>query len=175
MGQTGKEAIMVWKVSEGTFQNTALDSLGVMAVVRVSDTLGDLSQDPQHGEAVLVVDDRATKAQKQALIALANDLAGDLIKDVKAVESAPMDVNIGTCSKSGCASAKAGNLVDISTRCLNDGDHVCGNETAFYPPLTEIAGAYPAYTEVAAYSGDALEATWSNADTRSAFIGSFMR
>ena len=33
MGLTGKEAIMVWSVKEGSWQGTALDGLSVIAVV----------------------------------------------------------------------------------------------------------------------------------------------
>jgi len=56
MGLTGKEAIMVWSVKEGSWQGTALDGLSVIAVVRADGTLGDLRFQPRAGKAILIVD-----------------------------------------------------------------------------------------------------------------------
>jgi hypothetical protein len=84
-----------------------------------------------------------------------------------------MEVALGTCAKAGCASVKAGGLVEISTRCLGGKDHLCGNEQTFYPPLTNVNGAYPVYMELAAYRGNGLDLTWEWTGQRSAFLASF--
>jgi hypothetical protein len=107
------------------------------------------------------------------LIDIACSLAGKLIKEVVEIKSSPMEVALGTCAKAGCASVKAGGLVEISTRCLGGKDHLCGNEETFYPPLTEVKGAYPAYTELAAYRGNGLNLTWESTGQRSAFLAAF--
>ena len=86
-----------------------------------------------------------------------------------------MAVALGACAKKGCASVKAGNLVKITTRCLGGDDHLCGNEETFYPPLTDVSGAFPAYTELASFQGSGLNLTWEMVERRSAFIGSFTR
>ena len=86
-----------------------------------------------------------------------------------------MNVALGTCDKAGCARVKAGSLVNVTTRCLGGKDHLCGNEEVFYPPLTEVNGAYPAFTEIASYTGDGLNATWQNIGQRSAFLATFSR
>src|SRR5262245_52026042 len=56
MGLTGKEAMMVWSVREGSWKGTTLDGLSVIAVVRTDGTLGDVRYEPRSGKAVLIVD-----------------------------------------------------------------------------------------------------------------------
>src|SRR5881397_3784306 len=102
-------------------------------------------------------------------------MASKLIKDVVAVRTAPIEARVGTCANAGCASVKAGNLVELSTRCLGGHDHLCGNEETFYPPLTSVRDAYPVFTELASYEGSGLNLTWEMVEKRSAFIGAFAR
>ena len=173
MGLTGKEGIMVWSVRDGNWKGTSLEGLSVIAVVRTDGTLGDLHYQPRSGKAVLIVDARANSEQRVALTDLACSLAGKLIKEVVEIKTSRMEVALGTCAKAGCASVKAGGLVEISTRCLGGKDHLCGNEQTFYPPLTNVNGAYPVYMELAAYRGNGLDLTWEWTGQRSAFLGAF--
>jgi hypothetical protein len=173
MGLTGKEGIMVWSVRDGNWKGTSLEGLSVIAVVRTDGTLGDLHYQPRSGKAVLIVDARANSEQRVALTDLACSLAGKLIKEVVEIKTSRMEVALGTCAKAGCASVKAGNLVEISTRCLGGKDHLCGNEQTFYPPLTNVNGAYPVYMELAAYRGNGLDLTWEWTGQRSAFLAAF--
>ena len=175
MGLAGKEGILVWSVREGTWNGTALDGLSVIAVVRTDGTMGDLRYQPQSGRAVLILDAKADARQRVALADLARSMTGKLIKEVVEVKTSDIESKIGTCTKAGCASVKAGNLVEISTRCLGGKDHVCGNEENFYPPLTEVNGAYAAFTEVASFKGSGLNLTWESIGQRSAFLAAFSR
>ena len=175
MNVTGKEGIMVWSVREGNWQGTSLSGLSVIAVVCTDGTLGDVRYQPRAGRAVLIVDENADATQRQALSDLARSLAGKLIQQVVEVRTARIDAKVGTCAKAGCASVKAGDLVEINTRCLGGNDHLCGNEETFYPPLTRVDGARPAYTEVASYKGNGLNRTWEATGQRSAFLATFSR
>ncbi len=175
MGLSGKEGILVWSIRHGTWNGVPLDGLNVIAVVRADGTLGDLRYQPRRGKAVLVVDRMATAKQQAALIDLARSLAGGLIQEVAEVKAASMEVAIGACARKGCASVKAGKLVEISTRCLGAKDHLCGNEETFYPPLTDVDGACPAFAELASYAGSGLNLTWDWVEKRNAFTGSFAR
>jgi len=175
MGLSGKEGILVWSVRQGTWNGVPLDGLNVIAVVRADGTLGDLRYQPRRGKAVLVVDRMATPKQQAALVDLARSLAGGLIQEVAEVKAASMEVAIGACARKGCASVKAGKLVEISTRCLGAKDHLCGNEETFYPPLTDVTGACPAFAELASYAGSGLNLTWDWVEKRNAFTGSFAR
>jgi len=175
MGLSGKEGILVWSVRQGAWNGVPLDGLNVIAVVRADGTMGDLRYQPRRGKAVLVVDRMATAKQQAALIDLARSLAGGLIQEVAEVKAASMEVAIGACARKGCASVKAGKLVEINTRCLGAKDHLCGNEETFYPPLTDVDGACPAFAELASYAGSGLNLTWDWVEKRNAFTGSFAR
>jgi hypothetical protein len=173
MGLTGKEAIMVWSVREGSWKGTALDGLSVIAVLRTDGTLGDVRYEPRSGKAVLIVDARANTDQQDALKDLARSMAGKLIAEVAAVKISSIDAKMGACAKSGCAAVKAGDIVNISTRCFGENDHVCGNEDIFYQPLTDVTEATPAFTEMASFKGSGLNLTWQATGQRSAFLAAF--
>jgi len=175
MGLSGKEGMLVWSVREGAWKGIKLDGLNVIAVVRTDGTLGDLRYQPRSGKAVLVVDAAATQKQRDALVDFARAMAGSLIREVAEVKTAPMQVALGTCDGRGCASVKAGDLVQITTRCLGSKDHLCGNEETFYPPLTQVTGAYPVFTELASFDGSGLNLTWAMVEKRNAFLGHFAR
>jgi len=175
MGLSGKEAILVWSIREGQWKNTALDGLKVIAVVKTEDTLGDQSYQPRTGKAVLVVDAKATSEQREALLDFARARAGKLIGEVANVKSLNIESSLGTCKSGGCATVKAGNLININTRCFGENDHKCGNESTYYPPLTEVNGAYPAFTELATFKGTGLNVTFEATGQRSAFLASFSR
>ena len=175
MGLTGKEGILVWSIREGSWNGIDLAGLNVIAVVRTDGTLGNLRSEPRSGKTVLIVDAKANSEQREALKDMACSMAGKLIKEVVDTKTSAMQVSFATCHKAGCASVKAGNLVEISTRCLGGKDHLCGNEEVYYPPLTEVQGAYPAFTELAAYKGNGLNLTWEATGQRSAFLASFGR
>ncbi len=173
MNLTGKEGMLFWSVKEGSWNGVDLKGLNVMAVVRANGTLGDLHYNPRSGDTVLIVDAKGDSAQKQALADFAQRMGGNLISHVVDVKSAPIESSLGTCSKKGCASVQAGDLVEISTSCLSAKHDVCGNEETFYPPLSKVENAYPVFTEVASYNGSGLNVTWQISGTRSAFLAKF--
>ena len=175
MGLIGKEGMMVWSVKQGSWNGVALDGLNVIAVVRTDATLGDVRHQPRRGPAVLVVDAKADARQREALSAMARSLGGCLTENIVAVKSSPIEASMNNCAKSGCASVKAGDLVQISTRCLGDKDHICGNEQNYYPPLTIVQQPLAAFTEMAAYKGTGLDLTFESTGKRSAFLGTFVK
>jgi hypothetical protein len=167
---SGKNAVMAWRVEKGTFDDVSLDGLGVVAVISASDTLGLKQTGP--ASAVLIVDERATAAQKRALVALAKKQGGELVAEVVAVQTAAVSLTICECKGNACSELKAGSA-QIKTRCLDaDHDKACGNETAYYPPLTRGVRAIPAAAEHA-FQGTGLRETWREYDRRGAYVGSF--
>jgi hypothetical protein len=170
----GNEAIMGWRVTNGSWDGVRLDNLSVVAVVRAKATLGDPYADPYPAKSVLVVDEQATPAQKQALLNFVHHMTGKLTDNVEQVISAPVDLAV-VREHHGKAILRAGNFVTVQTRPLNDGDHVCGNEVTFYPPLTETSHAMPVVAMRDEYKGPALDERWSLSGKRSAFVGTFAR
>jgi hypothetical protein len=168
---TGKNAVMAWRVEKGNFNNVSLDGMGVAAVVSASDTLG-LQQNGQ-SKVVLLVDQRASAAQREALIRMAQQQGGKLLANIVAVRAVPFDLSICECDGGGCAIVDAGGAF-IKTRCLaGEHDKVCGNESAYYPPLAAGVDVRPAAATDHGYRGVGLPETWREHDRRGAYVGSF--
>ena len=173
VGLTGHEAILAWKVQQGDWNGVDLSGLSVVAVVRANATLGDPYHTPYPARSVLIVDSRATTAQRTALAAFAASQAGSLLDHVVRVESAPIQMTVEHGDLHGAAKLVAGHLAQIETRSLCQGDHLCGNESVYYPPLVALAHSMPAFTLDSSFSGQGLGEVWKNVDKRSAFVGSF--
>lgn len=174
VGLVGDEAILGWHVDKGTWNGVGVDGLSIVGVVKARATLGDPYGNPYPAKAVLIVDDRATPRQREALGAFAHRMAGPLFDDVVLVESAPIEVAVShDPSRHGAAFLRAGNLAIIQTRPLDEQDHICGNEVTFYPPLTNLSHSMAAVAVTDQYSGPALGVTWQSHGKRSAFVGTF--
>ena len=189
VGLTGNYALMAWHVQQGSWDGVKLDGLTVAAAVRARATLGDPYGDPYPAKAVLMVDDAASAAQRQALIALAQHEGGKLLENVARVEYVPVVLDVpqnpspqqvqnrdlsGTPDpQEGHAVLRAGHLATIMTRPLNHHDHICGNEVNFYPPLSKVEHATSAVALTDEFQGEGLGSQWSSHGRRSAYIASF--
>ena len=176
MGLAGQEAILAWRVREGGWSGVPLAGLSVVGVVRASATLGDPFASPLPVRSVLIVDERATPAQRTALLALARAMGGDLFGDVVETASAPIRMDVqGDDASERRTRLEVGDLARIETRTLADRDRHCGNESTYYPPLTPTTEAAPAVSVVDGYHGPGLGVVWTTHDKRNAFVGSFAR
>jgi hypothetical protein len=171
MNLEGKHAVLGWKVDKGTLDNVRLDGLSVVAVVAASDTLGLEQTGPSR--AVLLVDARADSAQRAALIKLAKQQGGDLVRNVQDVRPVAIDLTLCDCQGGTCARLEAGQA-RVETRCIKgDHDKICGNESAFYPPLAKDVRVNPAVAVENSYSGKGMDSTWKDTGRRGAYVGSF--
>ena len=171
-GLTGKNAVMAWRLDSGAFGGVKLDGLGVVVVVSATDTLG-LKQSGQ-ARTVILVDERATKAQRDALVAFVKAQAGKLVGEVVAVRATAFDLEICECKGESCATLTAG-PVTIKTRCIDaDHDKACGNEDTLYPPLAKGVKAHAALAVEHKFTGKDLNETWNDAGRRGAFVGTFV-
>ncbi|MGH9340075.1 MAG: DUF1326 domain-containing protein [Acidobacteriota bacterium] len=179
---TGEEAIMAWRVREGSWQGIPLQGLSVVAVVKANATLGDPFASPYPAESAIIVDQKATSEQRQALVNFARSMGGDLLEDVVWVKASEIDMGFTDEAAlahqhhgaGGHAYLDAGKIAQVQTRSFRQGDHLCGNEELYYQPLTEVS-ASPAYTLVHRFSGQGLGGTWSSPSKASAFVGTFAR
>jgi hypothetical protein len=170
----GNEAILAWRVTSGNWDGVALDGLTVAAAVRARGTLGDPYENPYPAQAVLIVDDQANQQQRTALVAFAQQMGGELLQHVERVVAAPMELAVST-EHHGVALLRAGEYATVQTRSIGGADHFCGNESAFYPPLTQLAHAMPAVALTDSYRGPGLGVDWESHGRRSAFVGTFVR
>lgn len=171
MNLTGQLAVFGWQIGSGSFNGVALDGLSVVAAVRANSTLGAGHAYPVR--SVVLVDQRASAQQRQALVAFAKRMSRDLLDDIRQVSAAPITFEVEGSIHDKRVRLSAGTLARITTRDFTGADHVCSHEDAFYDPLTEISHAMPAYALENDYQGDSLDARWRSPDKRSAFVGTF--
>ncbi len=172
----GNQALIAWRVQSGSWNGVPLDGLVVAGAVRANATLGDPYANPYPAMSVLLVDQRATPQQSRALVDFARAMGGKLLDGATDVESEPMTMAVerqGQHAKH--ALFRAAGVAAIETRPIGEGDHICGNEVTFYPPLTETEHAMPAVALDDEYHGPGLGVSWSCQGKRSAFVGSFER
>jgi hypothetical protein len=170
----GKEAVFGWKINSGAWQGVSLEGLSVVGVVRSVHTLGNVYEPVNPVRAVLIVDSRADAEQRLALQSFAKHMGGALLGNIVQVDYAPIELTIQDGNiHGGAAKLTAGSLAAIQTRAMQATDHTCGNEDVFYPPLTALDHAMPAYALADSYQGDGLGETWSNGPRRSGFLGTF--
>ena len=173
VGMAGNDAMMAWNIERGSYDGVELAGLKVVVVTTATDTLGfggTLKINPQEIRSLVIVDEKATPKQRDALVSFASRYArhsGEIVK----VVSSPIEMTTDHFEAAGML--KAGKLAEISTRRLNKGDCVCSNEVTFYPPLNEVKNATPAYTVAGSFNGPALGTKWSTPGTRSSFLASF--
>jgi hypothetical protein len=173
VGLTGNYALMAWHVDEGAWNGVKLNGLTIAAAVRARSTLGDPYGDPYPAQAVLMVDNAANPAQRQALIALAQHEGGRLLENIVRVDYVPVVLDVPADLHEGSAILRAGHLATIATRPLNHHDHICGNETNYYPPLANVAHAMSAVALTDEFQGEGLDSHWTSHGRRSAYIARF--
>lgn len=176
MTLAGKEAVLAWKVEEGSWAGAELAGLSVALVVKANGTLGTdgvFDDAATQASSVILIDDQATDAQEAALVAFVKAAAADYTGDVQTVERTPITMDNDYRKMQG--SLKAGRLAQIETRQLSKGDCVCTNEDVFYEPLVEVQQATPAYSLKQSYRGKSLGGKWDYNNTRSAFLATFRR
>ena len=170
----GSEAIVAWHIQQGKWDDVSLDGLTVVGAVKAQATLGDPYAKPYPAKSVLIVDKQATPKQRQALINFAQEMGGPLLSHVVRVVDAPIDMEV-VAAHSARARLQAGDFVTVETRAIGEKDHLCGNESTFYPPLTETTHAMPAVAMTDEYRGQDLNVSWTLHDKRSAFVGTFAK
>jgi len=166
---TGREALLAWKVDRGSFDGVALNGLAVVAAVAGDVNLGvrEFGGDTPHTRAALFVDDRATPAQRVALVAMAKHLSNGIVGSV--VELTPTTIQFVEEDQAIRVSAKSLRLtVDKEMK----HDPTCGGKQWFHP-LSTVDGAAMGTTAENAFSGAALGTRWSDPNKRSSFFGTF--
>src|SRR5262249_44341630 len=124
-GLIGKTGVLAGKIEAGAVDGGQVNGLGGAPAVggpdrpRVKQTGG--------GQAVIIVDEKATTAQRAALVKFVQTQAGKLVEDIVAVRPSAFDLTICNCDGEGCATLKAG-AVKVATRCIDvNHDKACAN------------------------------------------------
>jgi hypothetical protein len=174
IGLTGRQAMLAWSIDRGTHAGVDLSGLKVVLSVNASDTLGfggGLVCHPDPIKSVVLVDERASDAQREALVDFVKTHANRVVGEVVRVDDAAIDMTVDHVDMVG--SLKAGEVAEVLTRKLGQHDCVCTNEMIFYPPLSKVDNYAPAYTVEGKFSGRGLNVKWATPKARSAFLATF--
>jgi hypothetical protein len=166
---TGREALLAWKVARGSFAGISLNGLAVVAAVAGDTNLGirEFGGESAQTRTALFVDERATAAQRAALVAMAQQYSKGLIGAV--VELTPTAIQFVDDGPAIKVSAKS---LRLSVAREMHHDPTCGGKQWFHP-LAVVDGAAMGTTDENAFSGSALGTKWSDPNKRSSFFGTF--
>ena len=168
----GRQAVMAWRITRGTYNGVALDGLTMAAAVAGDRNLGMREmggEAPQAVRAILTVDQRASAVQRDALVQLARELAGGLITDVVRVDSAPVRFE----STDTRIEVSATDALTLSVNKEMTHDPSCGAMQWFKPFSPQLTSSAMGTAEAHAFSGTGLGSKWSAPHKRSAFWGTF--
>jgi Protein of unknown function (DUF1326) len=166
---TGREALLAWKVDRGSFDGVTLNGLAVVAAVAgdVNLSIREIGGDSAQTRTALFVDERATPAQRSALVAMAKRLSNGVIdKVVELTPSAIQFVDDGTAYRVATKSIR------LTVEKEMKHDPTCGGRQWFHP-LSSLEGATMGQTAENAFNGTTLGTKWSDPNKHSSFFGTF--
>ena len=165
----GRQAVMAWRISKGAYDGVPLDGLSVIAAVSGDRNLGIRELGgvaPSVVRAAIIVDERATVPQREALVKLARAMSGGLADNAVHVEAAP----IRFAANAHQVEVATGDAQLVVRRHVHH-DPNCGAMQWFHP-FAAGADASLGLAEVHRFSGAALGTRWSDPNKKSAFVGS---
>jgi hypothetical protein len=169
----GRQAVMAWRITSGTFHGVALDGLIVAAAVAGDRNLGMREmggEEPTAVNAIIIVDPRATATQRDALVKLVRELSNGLITHVVRVDVAP--VKFATSQKYVEVSVPV-DSIQLTVNKEMKHDPSCG-AMQWFKPFTKLGDAAMGVAEEHSFEGQGLNTKWSAPNKRSAFFGTFV-
>ena len=173
VGITGDMAVMAWDIDQGTFEGVSLAGTRVVAVVNASSTIGNPFGDPLPAKAMLIFDENASLAQRDALAAFVQAQAGSLVADVVHTDTAPIEIDFHGNLHDRVATLRAGEIVKLETREIREADSLCHLDDIYYQPLVALDHAMPAFAVEQAFRGDGLGHKLHEYRRSSAYLGTF--
>jgi len=166
----GRQAVMAWHINHGAFNGVTLDGLSVIAAVAGDRNLGIREIGggaPTAVRAAVIVDSRATTAQRDALVAFVRRISGGLIDEIVNVSAAPV-----TFESDGHEVRVAAAEAQLAVARHLHHDPSCGAMQWFHP-LAAVNEVSMGLTAVNTFSGRTLGTRWSDPNRRSGFVGTF--
>ena len=166
---TGREALLVWKVDRGSFDGVSLNGLSVVAAIAGDQNLGirEIGGAAAETRAAIFVDERATPAQRSALVAMAKSHSNGMVSRV--VELTPTTIQF--VDQPGAIRVSAKSLRLTVQKEINH-DPSCGARQWFHP-FADVSDSAMGTTAENTFSGSALGTKWSDPNKRSSFFGTF--
>jgi hypothetical protein len=162
---TGREALMAWNITGGSWDGTDLTGVKAIAVVSSEENLANA----QAGhKSELIVDASATHAQAVAFIKALKSNYANSLGQVVSVQSAPI-----TFTHQGKTYEVSSSEARINVESMPN-DLCCRQPNlVWYDPLVPLQQRKVGYTINALYNGHDVGDKWQRAGENSAFYGSF--
>jgi hypothetical protein len=162
---TGREALMAWNVTSGSWNGIDLTGLRAIAVVSADDNLSN-AQAARRSEVIL--DQSASHAQQVAMLNAIQSRYSTSLGEIVSVRSAPIVFKHHGKSYE-VSSAEA--AIDVEAM---PNDLCCRMPNLiWYEPLVQLGQRKVGYTTRALYAGHTVGDAWQRAGENSAFYGSF--
>jgi hypothetical protein len=167
----GRQAIMAWKITAGSFEGVALDGLTVAAAVAGDRNLGMREmggEEPTAVKAIITVDPRATPVQRNALVRFVRAMSRGLITEIVRVDTAP----IRFATSQNYVEVSVPESIHLTVNKEMKHDPSCG-AMQWFKPFSTLDHSAMGVAEAHSFSGSGLGTKWSAPDKRSAFFGTF--
>lgn len=164
----GREAVLAWRVDEGTAQGLEVTGLRLLAVIAGEQNLGIDALAPRR--TVLYVDG-GDAAQQQALVTSFAARHGELFGEVARVISSPVEFR----ATDNGFHVGVGDAVRVVAERLPMRHHdlvSCGEQT-WYDPFVAVDNAVTAVAREHEYQGSDLGIRWRDPNGQSAYFGAF--
>jgi hypothetical protein len=167
----GRQAIMAWRITSGSFDGVALDGLTVAAALAGDRNLGMREmggEEPTAVKAIITVDPRATPAQRDALVRFVRAMSRGLITQVVRVDTA----QIRFATSQHYVEVSVPDSMQLTVNKTMKHDPSCG-AMQWFKPFSTLQQSAMGVAETHFFSGQGLGTKWSAPDKRSAFFGTF--
>jgi len=163
---TGRDAIMAWNFTSGTWQGVDLAGVRAMAAVTSDESLGN-----EHAarKVELIVDSGATDAQANAVASFLREKAADRLGTIVTTRRAPVTFE----QKDHTYTVKSDGFASMSVTPMPDAACCKQPNLVWYTPLTPLDHRKVGFTQNAAYTAGTLGDPWQRAGENSAFYGEF--
>jgi len=162
----GREAVMAWRVQRGASAGQTLDGLGAVAVVAGEDNLA-VAGTPRR--TVFYVDERATPAQREALVALLRAKTGADFGRVVAVRAAPIAFE----DQSDGVRVSVPNVARLEATKMPDAACCRWPGQRWYDPLARAQAVQVGNAAVNEYDDNLLNIRWRHKGENSVLFGNF--
>ena len=165
----GRQAVLAWKVTRGSFNGVLLDGLSVVAAVVGDKNLGlqEIGGAKANVRSAVFVDERANPAQQMALVAMASELSNGIVGTIVRVQPSPIQF---ADRGNGIHVAAPQVALDVTKEMSHD--PTCGAMQWFHP-LSSLEHATIGVADQHEFSGAGLGTKWSDPNKSSAFFGTF--
>ena len=161
----GREAIMAWSFTSGSYKGTDLSGLRAIAVVSSDENLDNPGSARR---AEIVLDTTASHDQKVAILEALKAKYSGTLGEIVSVRSAPI-----TFKHEGKSYEVVSAEAAINVEAMPN-DLCCKMPNlVWYNPLVPLGQRKVGYTLKAVYSGNEVGDTWEREGENSAFYGSF--